>query len=122
MNTRIIFVEKGWKNTKKYALKPYASRRDELSVQYGFLLWGSRVVALAVARDKILDEHHDSHLEISRMLKESRKKISDGDLDTKLVRFLFCFRTTPHSSTNLSPAELLADGKEAKVSSRPSAA
>ena len=55
------FVEKGWKDTKEDVLKPYASRRDELSVQDGCLLWRSRVVIPAVARDKVQDELHDGH-------------------------------------------------------------
>ena len=44
-------------------------------------------------------------------LKESLKKTSDGDMDTKLVRFLFHYRTTPHSTIGLSPAELLMGRK-----------
>ena len=29
------------------------------------------------------------------------------DLETKLARFLFDYRTTPHSTTGIAPAELL---------------
>lgn len=35
------------------------------------------------------------------------KKVTPGDIDTALARFLFHYRTTPHSTTGVSPAELL---------------
>ena len=38
--------------------------------------------------------------------KEALKKTS-GDLETHLAHFLFQYRTTPHSTTGCSPAELL---------------
>ena len=40
-------------------------------------------------------------------LKESLKKFRSGSLDTKLSRFLFSYRSMPHSSTGVSPAELM---------------
>ena len=40
-------------------------------------------------------------------LKRGLKKFESGSLDTKLSRFLFSYRATPHSSTGLSPAELM---------------
>ena len=39
--------------------------------------------------------------------KNALKKTSTDDLETRLSRFLFHYRTTPHSTTGLSPAELL---------------
>ena len=40
-------------------------------------------------------------------LKRGLKKFKEGSLDTKLSRFLFSYRVTPHSSTGVSPAELM---------------
>ena len=40
-------------------------------------------------------------------LKGGLKKLQDGSLETKLSRFLFSYRSMPHSSTGLSPAELM---------------
>ena len=40
-------------------------------------------------------------------LKRGLKKFKEGSLDTKLSRFLFSYRATPHSSTAVSPAELM---------------
>ena len=44
-------------------------------------------------------------------LKEGLKKSANGDLETRLARFLFKYRTTPHSTTGVSPAELLMGRK-----------
>ena len=39
--------------------------------------------------------------------KNAMKKAVPGDIDTTLARFLFHYRTTPHTTTGVSPAELL---------------
>ena len=39
--------------------------------------------------------------------KESMKKSSQGSIETRLFRFLLTYRTTPHTTTGTSPAELL---------------
>ena len=41
------------------------------------------------------------------MVKEGVKRMHGGDLETKLARFLFDYRITPHSTTGIAPAELL---------------
>lgn len=42
-----------------------------------------------------------------RTFKEGMKKYTLGEIETRLARFLFHYRTTPHSTTGRSPAELL---------------
>ena len=42
--------------------------------------------------------------------KEALQKTS-GDIETRLARFLFSYRTTPHTTTGVSPAELLLGRK-----------
>ena len=39
--------------------------------------------------------------------KNAMKKANPGDIETAIARFLFHYRTTPHSTTGVSPAELL---------------
>ena len=39
--------------------------------------------------------------------KTGLNKLNESTLETKLSRFLFAYRTTPHSSTGVSPAELM---------------
>ena len=40
-------------------------------------------------------------------MKDGLKKLKCGSIETKLSRFLFAYRVTPHSSTGTSPAELM---------------
>ena len=42
-----------------------------------------------------------------QILKNSLKKSEPGDIDKQLARLLFHYRTTPHATTDISPAELL---------------
>jgi hypothetical protein len=42
-----------------------------------------------------------------RVLKESLKRVKQGDVDTRLSRLLFRYRITPHTLTGQSPSELL---------------
>ena len=39
--------------------------------------------------------------------KDALRKSTAGDLETQLARFLFHYRSTPHSSTRISPAEMI---------------
>ena len=39
--------------------------------------------------------------------KRAMEKNKDGSISTRVARFLFSFRRTPHSTTGLAPAELL---------------
>ena len=40
-----------------------------------------------------------------------KKSASEGNIDTRLARFLFHYRTTPNSTTGVSPVELLMGRK-----------
>ncbi len=42
-----------------------------------------------------------------RTFKNAMKRMDQGTVETKVSRFLFTYRITPHSSTGISPAELL---------------
>ena len=41
------------------------------------------------------------------IVKEGVKRMEGGGLETKLTRFLFDYRVTPHSTTGIAPSELL---------------
>ena len=45
------------------------------------------------------------------IFKEGYKKMEDGSVRTKLSRFVLSYRTTPHSTTGVPPAELLMKRK-----------
>ena len=42
---------------------------------------------------------------------ESLRELREGSIETKVSRFLFKYRLTPHTSTGVSPAELLFGGR-----------
>ena len=42
-----------------------------------------------------------------QVFKEALRKSTAGDIETRLARFLFHYRSTPHTTTGVSPAELL---------------
>lgn len=47
--------------------EPFKSRKDELSVQDGSLLWGNRVIIPSLGRPGVLKQLHQSHPGVSRM-------------------------------------------------------
>ena len=62
------FVTTGWPD---YGLgdeyRPYTSRKNELSVLDGCVLWASRVIVPPQGRQLVLEELHESHPGISKM-------------------------------------------------------
>ena len=57
----------GWPSKQHKSILPYFSRRNDLSVVDGCLLWGSRVVVPKVFQTQLLAELHANHLGMSRM-------------------------------------------------------
>ena len=72
----------GWGNHTAVAeLKPYFNKRDELSCEDGVVLWGNRVVIPSKLRSKVLEELHQTHVGIVRMLALARGFIWWPNLD-----------------------------------------
>ena len=44
---------------------------------------------------------------MAQTFKSGMKKLTEGTIEVKLARFLFNYRVTPHSTTGVSPAELM---------------
>jgi hypothetical protein len=62
------FAMQGWPTVvQDDSIKPYFTRRNELSVQEGCLLWGSRVVIPPQGRSQVMDILHETHPGMSRM-------------------------------------------------------
>ena len=68
----LYYVQKGWPAVVEPALKPYASRKYELSSLDGCVLWGVRVVVPVAGRKRILDDLHETHQGASRMKARAR--------------------------------------------------
>ena len=59
---------------------------------------------------RITPYHPASNGQVERAIqifKESIKRSTTGSLETRVNRFLFHYRTTPHTTTGVTPAELL---------------
>ena len=60
-------IQYGWPASCSEDLRPFWSRRTELSVQDGCILWRSRIIIPQPGRERMLQELHDGHPGISRM-------------------------------------------------------
>ena len=82
------YVMSGWpEHIADNEIKPYFHRKDELSVQDGCLLWGSRVVVPIQGRAQLIEELHGAHAGIVRMKSIARSFVwwpkIDKDLEIK---------------------------------------
>lgn len=61
-------VEDGWDSYKECPdLKPYATRKHEIAIHNGVLMWGSRVIVPNKLRNRVLDTLHEGHLGMVKM-------------------------------------------------------
>ena len=67
LSTVLHYLQHGWPAKVNSNLSSYFSRRTELSVHEGCVLWGSRVVIPPQGRTAVLQEIHEGHTGMSRM-------------------------------------------------------
>ena len=62
------FIQDGWHTAHKDGeLAPYYSRRNELSVHQGCLMWGVRVIIPKKLQKQVLGQIHEGHLGVVKM-------------------------------------------------------
>ena len=63
----VTFTRNGWPSIVPENLRPYWTRRNELTVEGDCLMWGIRVVVPAKLQEHVLQELHKEHPGASRM-------------------------------------------------------
>ena len=71
----------GWPSQVDSEFAPYHTRRNELCVEQGCVLWGSRVLVPPVLHKLILQELHETHPGMSRMKALARSYVWWAGLD-----------------------------------------
>ena len=66
------FIERGWPDRCNHSLASFSSKKNELSVYQGCVMWGSRVVVPPQGQRAILLELHEGHPGMTRMKSLSR--------------------------------------------------
>ena len=90
------WLSQGWTNTDEHreALRPYRQHKEELSLQDGCILWGSRVVVPEQGWKLVIEELHAEHQGISRMKSLGRSFVwwsnMDADVEECVKRCEVC--------------------------------
>uniref|UniRef100_A0A8C2FFT4 Gypsy retrotransposon integrase-like protein 1 n=2 Tax=Cyprinus carpio TaxID=7962 RepID=A0A8C2FFT4_CYPCA len=89
------FILQGWPGRLvDIEMKPFEKRKNELSVQDGCILWGSRVVVPPPGRARVLQEVHIAHPGVSRMKSLARAYVwwpnMDRDIEDKVQHCKEC--------------------------------
>lgn len=80
------FTREGWPASIPEELKPYFSRKDEMSIENGCLLWGMRVIIPTCLRKQLLVELHRSHPGVVRMKSLARSHMWWPRMDSEIER------------------------------------
>ena len=96
-------VQEGWPDKCNETLTPYWSRRWELTVHEGCILWGGRVVVPVKGREYVLSELHGGHPGMTRMKALARGLVwwpgIDGEIEAVVKNCQECQEAQPLPAT-----------------------
>lgn len=94
---------KGWPSKGDPSLPGYSSRRDQLTVHQGCILWGARVVVPPKLRPRVLTVLHEGHLGVVKMKGLARSFVwwpgIDGQLEDVAKKCSGCQQTQKSPAT-----------------------
>ena len=82
------YTQKGWPTQIPEPLKPFSTRRLEITVEAGCLLWGVRVIIPAPLQSQLLKELHHGHPGISKMKATARHHMWWPHLDQDIEKLV----------------------------------
>ena len=99
LSSVLNFVKSGWPDSCEPALLTYSSKRTELSLHLGCLMWGSRVVVPLQGCTAILQELHEGHLGMTKTKSLARMYVwwpsIDNDIERSVQECVHCQHQSP---------------------------
>ena len=77
----LLYIKHGWPTEVPEHLKPYWTRRTEITVEDDCLMWGIHVIVPKKLQNAVLQELHQTHLGIVRMKKVARSYVWWTNID-----------------------------------------
>ncbi|CAI6365252.1 unnamed protein product [Macrosiphum euphorbiae] len=100
-------------------MKPYFNRRNEFSIEKGFLLWGHRLVIPPKYRTALLAELHNTHLGIVKMKSIARSYIwwpgIDSDIESITKECMKCLAYSENPPRSILHSWPYPDGPSQRV-------
>ena len=99
MSEVLDYILKGWPSQVKEEIKPYWSKKFELSAEAGCIIWSGRVVIPPRTRETVLIDLHSGHPGASRMKSLARGLVwwpgIDKDIESMVKKCCQCQQDLP---------------------------
>ena len=88
-------VSSGWPAKSNDKLRAFAARKNELSLEKGCILWGTRVVIPSSLQTKVLHLlHDDTHVGVAHMKPQARSWVWWPQIDADIEKSVRCLSKT----------------------------